>query len=92
MRIDAHQHFWRYSPQEYQWIDNAMSSLRRDFLPADLKPELDQTGFNGAITVQARQTLEETRRPHYLAAACARVAVLEFKVVCPTTSNGLMTL
>src|SRR5512133_2740451 len=61
MRIDAHQHFWRYSPQEYQWIDNAMSSLRRDFLPEDLKPELDQTGFNGAIAVQARQTLEETR-------------------------------
>lgn len=61
MRIDAHQHFWRYSPKEYEWIDDAMSSLQRDFLPQDLKPELDRTGFEGAIAVQARQTLEETR-------------------------------
>jgi L-fuconolactonase len=60
MRIDAHQHFWRYSPQEYEWIDDAMSSLQRDFLPEDLKPELDRTGFEGTIAVQARQTLEET--------------------------------
>ena len=60
MRIDAHQHFWRYSHQEYEWIDDAMSSLQRDFLPEDLKPELDRTGFEGTIAVQARQTLEET--------------------------------
>jgi len=61
MRIDAHQHFWRYSPQGYEWINDAMSSLQRDFLPEDLKPELDRTGFEGTIAVQARQTLEETR-------------------------------
>jgi L-fuconolactonase len=61
MRIDAHQHFWRYNPDEYEWIDNSMSRLRRDFLPANLKAELDASGFDGAIAVQARQTLEETR-------------------------------
>jgi L-fuconolactonase len=61
MRIDAHQHFWRYDPDEYEWIDNSMSRLRRDFLPANLKAELDASGFDGAIAVQARQTLEETR-------------------------------
>ena len=61
MRIDAHQHFWRYSSQGYEWINDAMSSLQRDFLPEDLKPELDRTGFEGTIAVQARQTLEETR-------------------------------
>jgi len=38
-----------------------MAVLRRDFLPADLKPELDRSGFQGCIAVQARQTLEETR-------------------------------
>jgi len=60
MRIDAHQHFWRHDPGEYGWIDDSMATLRRDFLPADLKPELDRTGFDACIAVQARQTLEET--------------------------------
>jgi L-fuconolactonase len=35
--------------------------LRRDFLPDDLKPELERNGFQGCVAVQARQTLEETR-------------------------------
>jgi len=61
MRIDAHQHFWRYSAEEYDWIDDSMASLRRDFLPLDLKPELDAAGFDACIAVQARQTLGETR-------------------------------
>jgi len=61
MRIDAHQHFWRYNAEEYDWIDDSMRVLRRDFLPADLKPELDAAGFDACIAVQARQTVEETR-------------------------------
>ena len=61
MRIDAHQHFWRYNPDEFDWIDGSMSTLRRDFLPGDLKPELERAGFNGSVAVQARQSLEETR-------------------------------
>jgi L-fuconolactonase len=60
MRIDAHQHFWVYNPQEYPWIDESMAKLRRDFLPADLKSELDRAGFQGCIAVQARQSLAET--------------------------------
>jgi L-fuconolactonase len=61
MRIDAHQHFWRYNADEFAWIDDSMSSLRRDFGPDDLKPELERAGFQGSIVVQARQSLEETR-------------------------------
>ena len=61
MHIDAHQHFWRYDRREYGWIDDSMAALRRDFLPADLKPELEHSGFQGCVAVQARQTLEETR-------------------------------
>jgi len=61
MHIDAHQHFWVYDPREYGWIDDSMTALRRDFLPHDLKPELDQAGFQGSVAVQARQTIEETR-------------------------------
>jgi len=61
MHIDAHQHFWIYERREYDWIDDSMAALRRDFLPADLKPELERNGFQGCVAVQARQTLEETR-------------------------------
>jgi L-fuconolactonase len=61
MHIDAHQHFWIYDPREYEWIDETMVSLRRDFLPAELKDELEREGFHGSVAVQARQSLQETR-------------------------------
>jgi len=61
MRIDAHQHFWIYNPEEYGWIDDAMQAIRRNFLPEDLAPELQQNGSTGSVAVQTRQTLEETR-------------------------------
>ncbi len=60
MRLDAHQHFWRYSPREYPWIGRGMELLRSDFLPADLLPPLQSIGFDGSIAVQARQSIEET--------------------------------
>ena len=59
--IDSHQHFWRYSPAEYDWIDESMAAIRRDFLPEDLKREMDASGFHASVVVQVRQTLEETR-------------------------------
>jgi L-fuconolactonase len=68
-RIDAHQHFWHYDAVEYGWIDDAMAALRRDFLPHDLKPLLDESGFDGCVAVQARQTIEET---HWLLELAAR--------------------
>jgi L-fuconolactonase len=59
--IDAHHHLWHYSAIEYEWIDDRMAALRRDFLPADFLRELNSTGIDGAVTVQAQQTLEETQ-------------------------------
>jgi L-fuconolactonase len=61
MKIDAHHHFWHYNPEEYGWIDDSMRELQRDFLPADLARELDAVGIDGVVTVQARQSLAETR-------------------------------
>jgi L-fucono-1,5-lactonase len=61
MHIDAHQHFWIFNRREYGWIDETMASIRRDFLPANLKPQLEKNGFQGSVLVQVRQTLEETR-------------------------------
>lgn len=61
MRIDSHQHFWRYSPTKYEWIDDSMAVLWRDFLPQDLEPHLRKSAFGACVAVQATQTLEETR-------------------------------
>jgi len=61
MYIDAHQHFWVYDRDQYQWIDDSMTVLRRNFLPQDLQPELDRSQFQRSVAVQARQSLAETR-------------------------------
>jgi L-fuconolactonase len=61
IHIDAHQHFWIFNQREYGWIEEAMASLRRDFPPAELKPQMEASGFHGSVLVQVRQTLEETR-------------------------------
>ncbi len=71
--IDSHHHLWRYSPTEYGWIDDSMAALRRDFLPADLVNELTQANIDGAIAVQARQTLEETHWLLDLAQTCPQI-------------------
>ncbi len=61
MKLDAHQHFWKYNPKEYSWIKDDMSILRRDYLPDDLYKELSKNDINGSIVVQARQNIEESR-------------------------------
>jgi L-fuconolactonase len=61
IQIDAHQHFWRYDPAQYGWIDASMAPLKRDFLPADAKREMDRAGVDACVAIQARQSLEETR-------------------------------
>jgi L-fuconolactonase len=60
-RIDAHQHFWRYDPAAYAWIDDDMRAIRRDCLPGEAQREMAAAGFDACVAVQARQTLEETR-------------------------------
>ena len=60
MRVDSHHHFWRYNAIEYPWITDGMERLRRDFSPRLLLPELDAAGIDRVVSVQARQTLEET--------------------------------
>src|SRR5262249_47415090 len=61
MRIDAHQHFWSYSPAAHGWIDGSMGSLKRDFFPEHLAPLLRSQGFDGSIAVQAASDEAETR-------------------------------
>jgi L-fuconolactonase len=60
-RIDAHHHLWRYTAEEYGWIDETMTRLQRDYLPADLENVTSSTRIDGTVVVQARQNLDETR-------------------------------
>src|SRR4030042_3707586 len=60
MKIDSHQHFWKYNPEEYAWINDEMKILKKDYLPDDLKILVRQAGFNGTVAVQARQSFTET--------------------------------
>jgi L-fuconolactonase len=60
-RIDAHQHFWQYSPTEYPWIGTGMERLARDYLPGDLEAVARPHGIVGSVAVQARQSPEESR-------------------------------
>jgi L-fuconolactonase len=61
--IDAHQHFWQLSqPFDYGWLDEAQhSAIRREYLPADLKPHLDAAGVRQSIFVQTQHNVAENR-------------------------------
>ena len=60
LRVDAHHHLWRYNEVDYEWLDGDLAVLRRNFLPADLAPEMQAAGVSTTVAVQARQTIEET--------------------------------
>ncbi len=60
LRIDSHQHFWRYNSDEYPWIDASREPLKVDYMPPDLEPLMQAAGIDGTVAVQARQNLRET--------------------------------
>jgi L-fuconolactonase len=60
MRIDSHQHFWKYNPIRDSWINEEMSVIKRDFFSRDLKPLLVESRIDGCVAVQADQSEEET--------------------------------
>ena len=63
MIIDAHQHFWQRSlPFDYSWQDaEELAPIRRDFLPEDLRPHLQNCGVDRSVFVQTQHDLEENR-------------------------------
>lgn len=60
LKIDAHQHFWIFDPVRDSWINEEMAVIKKDFLPTDLLPVLQQNGIDGCVAVQASQSEEET--------------------------------
>jgi len=63
MRIDSHQHFWKYDPVVHAWITPDMNAIAKDFLPEDLLPLLQAANIDGCVAVQADQSEAET---HFL--------------------------
>jgi len=70
MIIDAHQHFWNYSPSTHGWIDDTMAVLKRDFHPHHLKDIYQENNIDACVAVQASQTENETQFLLDLAAQC----------------------
>lgn len=61
--IDSHQHFWQHSqPFDYSWQDaEELAPIRRDYLPADLEPQIKQAGVDRTVFVQTQHNVEENR-------------------------------
>lgn len=74
MKIDTHQHYWRYQRADFAWISDAMPALQRDCLPADCASALQAAGVHGVVAVQARCSWDET--DYLLALAQQHTSVL----------------
>lgn len=61
LRIDSHQHFWKFNPVRDSWITDDMRVIQRDFLPIDLAPILNENKMDGCVAVQADQSENETQ-------------------------------
>lgn len=73
MKIDSHQHFWLYHPDTHEWITEDMNVIRKNFLPNDISYSLKKQGIDGAVAVQASQTLAENDFLLELASAYALI-------------------
>jgi L-fuconolactonase len=60
MRVDAHQHFWKYDAVRDTWMTDVMSVLKSDYLPDQLIKELRNHNIDGCISVQSWQSESET--------------------------------
>ncbi|WP_017259991.1 amidohydrolase family protein [Pedobacter arcticus] len=52
LKLDTHQHFWKYNPVKHAWINQEMAVIQKDFMPLDLQPVLKNADVNGCIAVQ----------------------------------------
>ena len=57
--VDAHHHFWDLTKLDYEWMPPGESIIKRNYLPDDLSPILEQNGVSKTVIVQAHQSLAE---------------------------------
>jgi L-fuconolactonase len=59
MKIDSHNHFWKFDTERHSWIDGSMKAIQHDFLPHTLQPILESNNFDGTVVVQVDQNEAE---------------------------------
>jgi L-fuconolactonase len=73
--IDAHVHVWDDRLlDEYDWMTDRMTAIRRPFGLEDLRPALAANGMDGVVLVQTCSSLDETRDLLALAETSSLVA------------------
>jgi len=58
--IDTHVHIWDLIKVHYSWLQGDDSILARNYLPAELYPQLSKVHVTSAVLVQAANNLEDT--------------------------------
>ena len=74
MKIDSHQHFWRYDAARDAWITKEMAVLKRDFLPEEFAEDRAANGIDASVAVQTDQSENETIFLLELAKKSSRIA------------------
>ncbi|MCP5534993.1 MAG: amidohydrolase family protein [Akkermansiaceae bacterium] len=59
--IDSHHHFWKYKPDDFPWIKPGMDVLRHDHQIAGFEDDLEFSGIDQVVSIQARRTDRENR-------------------------------
>jgi L-fuconolactonase len=59
--VDAHQHYWEVGRFDYGWTRQGIAALDRDFMPAELEPQLRVARVARTVLVQVLHTEDETR-------------------------------
>ena len=92
--VDSHHHFWDVSRLDYLWMPPGPSVVRRNYLPPDLDPLIEEAGIQRTVLVQAQQSLEEAEFLLDIAEASDFVAgvVAWADVQSPTLGEDLDTL
>lgn len=58
--IDAHQHLWHVSENEYSWITPDLTSINRDFSLSDIAEDSEKLNIESAVLIQAADTYADT--------------------------------
>ena len=73
--IDAHQHFWQLGQFDYRWLETEPHEpIRRNFLPEDLEPLIDEVGVTRTVIVQTQHNVAENDWALGLANGSERIA------------------
>jgi L-fuconolactonase len=58
--VDAHQHVWNPASAEYPWLTTDLAMLDRHYDLPEVQPELDATGVDLTVLVQAADNVADT--------------------------------